>query len=185
MIDCKTGTSLVSIILALIIMVGCDSVNSSEENGLGDSFFSRAEQVSFTTVTDSVISIKQSDFGSYAFQDKTNRVITNSSEFEQLWKDLHASRSPIPKLPEVNFEEYTVLASMMGVQSSGGFHITIQKVGVSGDMVGVQIEEVEPGQGCITISALTSPFHIVKVPKIATGQDVRFATNRSTKVCEE
>jgi len=183
-VNSKTFISLSSIIFGLVGLMGCESVNSSEQTGVDDSFFSRAEQVSFTTVTDSVITIEQSQFGSYAFQDKTNSVITNSNEFEQLWENLHAGRSPLPELPEVDFKEYTVLASMMGVQSNGGFGITIQKVGRSDGTLGVQIEEVEPGQGCFTISALTSPFHIVKVPHISNDQDVQFTTNRFTRDCE-
>ena len=184
-ISASNSYSFLGIVLLLITLLGCDGVNSSEDAGFDDSFFAGAQEVSIRTVADSIITIDQSQFGSYAFQDKTNRVIQDPAAFVQFWDELHANQSPIPDLPDINFSEYTVLAAMMGVQSSGGFSITISRAGTSDGILGVMIEEKEPGEGCFNIAALTSPFHIVKVPKISDRDDVRFTTNRTQVNCNE
>lgn len=166
-----------------VLFAGCSALGTSDNFELDDSFFENAEALEKSVVSNGVVTIKQSQNGSYRFSKKSNEIINDSESFETLWNDLHANQSPLPELPEVDFSKYTVTASMMGVQNSGGFSIEITKVAEVDNIIGIKIEEMEPGYGCFTTAALTSPFHIVKIPK-QSGKDFHFTTNRTAIDCE-
>jgi len=177
-------SSYIFFAIFFVISTGCSSVGTNDEIDLNESFFDNASKVQFSTVSDSLVTIEQSQSGNYKFEEKTNIIINDPETFENFWKDLHSNRSPLPELPEVDFSENTVIASMMGVQSSGGFTIEISEISEADDIIGVKIEETEPGPNCVTTAVLTSPFHIVKIPK-AGDADIRFVTNRTAVDCEE
>lgn len=179
----KTFIHTISAILFVAFIAGC-SVLGADDKGdlLDDSFFETATTLETSTVANSFVTIEQSQFASYKFSEKTNEIINDSQSFETLWEDIHANTTPLPELPEIDFTEYTVIASMMGVQNSGGYSIEISEIAASDDIIGVKIEEREPGSDCVTTGALTSPFHIVKVPKSPDG-DVRFTTDRTVFEC--
>ncbi|MGF1669888.1 MAG: protease complex subunit PrcB family protein [Balneolaceae bacterium] len=178
----KTGFHTSIVLLLTVLIAGCSSLGTDDELDLDNSFFERALEMTMSTVSNSLVSIEQSQTGSYKFSEKTNEVINDPGSFATLWDDLHANRIPLPELPEVDFTEYTVIASMMGIQNSGGHSIEILKVANADNVIGVKIEEREPGAGCVTTAVLTSPFHIVKIPKTS-GSDIRFTTDRITFEC--
>lgn len=174
--------SLVAILFTTLI-AGCSIFGTDAEFELDDSFFKNATAIKSSTVAHSWVNIEQSQHGSYKFSKKTKKVINDSQSFEILWEDIHANRSPLPETPEVDFDEYTVVAVMMGVQNSGGYSIEIIEIAEADNVVGVKIKEKEPGTDCVTTAALTSPFHIVKVPK-RVDPDFRFTTDRRVFKCE-
>ncbi len=167
----------------LILFAGCSVVETSDDPVLDDSFFESAEALEMSLVSDGLVTIEQSQSGSYRFAEKSNEVINDSESFEALWNDLHANQSSLPELPEVDFSVYTVIASMMGIQNSGGHSIEIQNVAEADNIIGVKIEERQPGSGCFTTGALTSPFHIVKISK-QSRKEFLFTTNRTIFECE-
>lgn len=166
-----------------VLFAGCTALGTSDDFELEDSFFENAEGLEIGVVSDGVVTIEQSQFGSYRFSEKSNEIINDSDSFESLWNDLHGNRNPLPELPKVDFSKFTVIVSMMGIQNSGGFSIEITKVAEVDNMIGIKIEEIEPGEGCFTTAALTSPFHIVKIPK-RSGKEFQFATSRTAIDCE-
>lgn len=182
MIKTNLYTFLAAILLANLI-AGCSIVETNDEFSLDDSFFENATTMESSTVADGLVTIEQSQFASYKFSEKSNEVINDTDSFVRLWEDIHANKTPIPELPEINFDEYTVVASMMGVQNSGGYSIEILEIAKNDDIVGVKIKEKEPGSDCITTGALTSPFHIVKVPK-SVASSFRFTTDHMVFECE-
>lgn len=169
--------------LLATLMAGCSIVETDDEFKLDDSFFENATVMETSTVAESLVTIDQSQFASYKFSKKSNEVINDSKSFERLWKDIHANRTPLPELPEVDFTEYTVIAAMMGIQSSGGYTIEILEIAEADNVVGVKIKEHEPGSDCVTTAALTSPFHIVKIHK-RVGSVFRFTTDRTVFQCD-
>jgi hypothetical protein len=178
----KTHLHTSIVLLLSVLIAGCSSLGTDDELELDDSFFERAIEMQLSTVSNSLVTIEQSKMGNYKFSEKTNKVINDPGSFATLWDDLHANRTPLPELPEVDFTEYTVIASMMGIQNSNGHSIEISKVANADNVIGVKIEEREPGADCVTTAALTSPFHIVKIPKTS-GADLRFTTVRITFDC--
>lgn len=171
------------VILFATLLASCSTFGTDDGFDLDDSFFENATVMETSTVAESLVTIEQSQFGSYKFSEKSNKVINDSESFKRLWKDIHANRTPLPELPEVDFTEYTVIAAMMGVQSSGGHTIEILEIAEADNVVGVKIEENVPGSDCVTTAALTSPFHIIKIQK-RVGSDFRFTTDRTVFKCE-
>lgn len=159
------------------VFLGCTSLSSDEEFELDKSFFENAADVEFSTV-------RKSSNVAKSVVEKENAEFRDEESFQKFWTDLFASEhKPDPDIPEIDFSEYTVIASLMGNQRSGGFLITIEEIAESEGITGVLIIEIEPGANCFVTGAITQPFHIVKIPKSADG-DVRFVTERETHDCE-
>jgi len=85
--------------------------------------------------------------------------------------------------PAVDWDNNLVLVGLMGPKRTGGYRITLAKVTVRGDAVTVHVEETRPRPGDMVIQVLTSPFHVVVVPRSGWptgGVTVRFVTPENT-----
>ncbi|MGF1669566.1 MAG: hypothetical protein ACFCU6_03890, partial [Balneolaceae bacterium] len=108
--------------LFFLISSGCTGLNLDDEFELDDSFFKNATQVEFSTVLKSVNVAK-------SIVEKENAVFRDEESFKTLWVDLFASEyNPEPEIPEIDFSEYIVIASLMENQRSGGFSLTITEI---------------------------------------------------------
>lgn len=67
--------------------------------------------------------------------------------------------------PAVDWEHEVVLIALMGGKRTGGYRITIKDVQVKEGEVLVRVEELSPQPGEMVIQVLTSPFHVVTVPR--------------------
>lgn len=111
--------------------------------------------------------------GSFSgIQEPTQLVITNQTQWEEIWKKHAVRKSPQQPAPEINFAKETVLFAAMGRKNSGGYKIQITSVEIKGDELIASISEKSPGEGSLTIQALTAPFHIVAVE--TAGLPVKF-----------
>ncbi len=108
-----------------------------------------------------------------AIQEPVELVVTNKSQWEDLWKK-HSKRAPAEPAPDVDFNKETVLFVSMGRKNSGGYSISIQSVEKAGSGWVAKVVKKSPQAGAMTIQALTAPFHIVTVP--GTELKVRFET---------
>jgi hypothetical protein len=99
--------------------------------------------------------------------DLTQIVVTNSTQWQELWAKHSAQRTPAEKTPEIDFDKETVLFAALGRRNAGGHKIEISKVKPSGDEFEVTVNIRGPKPGGIQIQALTAPFHIAAVPKLA------------------
>jgi len=91
-------------------------------------------------------------------------VIENSGEWEKVW--LLARGSEAYPIPEVDFSSHAVIAVFMGGRSSGGYHISIERITNVGNKIIVSVKETYPGRGIIVTDAFTSPHHIIKVERV-------------------
>jgi PrcB C-terminal len=96
-----------------------------------------------------------------AVEDSTQVVARTAAEWTTLWKSHAGAQAP----PAVDFSIDMVAAVFMGTQATGGFGVEI--VGTRRDAEALIIEYVEqrPGRRDVTAQVLTSPFHIVKLPR--------------------
>lgn len=173
----------ISAILTLFLM-SCSLVNTGGEED-PDQIPESAVTLSHQTVEMGTETIDQSQIGSYEFEEKTELVLENEAKFSAFWSKLHEQVSPTPDLPEVDFSEFIVVAAMMGIQPSGGYTIEIKRVATDGDTLWFDIEEREPGTGCGTAAVLTSPYHVIKVPRIEAENKIhRYITERIAVNCE-
>lgn len=140
------------------------------------------EEVDFQTLTSSFDTVVQGHYGSYDFKEEDYLVIDNQDDFEAFWEALHEGRSPTPSLPAVDFAQETVVAAFFGTKPSGGY--TIEVTGISSDdgRLHMQVEKTAPGDNCITTQALTSPYHVIKVP--ATSAAFEFDVSEKTRSCD-
>ena len=90
-------------------------------------------------------------------------AIRDADAWKALWSQ-HAAGRP---LPAVDFGREMVVAVFMGTKSTGGFAVEIAGYRESGGDVVVQYRESSPGRGAITAQVLTSPYHLVAIPKRA------------------
>ena len=114
---------------------------------------------------------------------KSNLIIQDKETWQQLWNKIYpeGSISPsTPILPEVNFDQYTVIAIFQGEKGSG-CTTTIQQINAHCNTVDVSFQEEEPGKNCYTLAVLTYPCHIIKIPK--TLQPVNFTSSLKIYDC--
>ena len=102
--------------------------------------------------------------------DARQTTVRSAAEWEKLWRQ-HAGEKT---KPAVDFSKEMVLALFMGTRPTAGFTIEIVGVREDGAALMVQYRETRPPAGGITAQVLTSPYHIVAVPKPAAVKDVKF-----------
>lgn len=140
------------------------------------------EEVDFQTLTSSFDTVVQGQYGSYDFEEEEYIVIDNQDDFEAFWEALHEGRDSTPSLPTVDFSQETVVAAVFGTKSTGGHTIDVTRVSSDGGQLHVQVEKGVPGDDCLTTQAVTSPYHVIKVP--ATGADFEFNASEETHSCD-
>jgi hypothetical protein len=86
-----------------------------------------------------------------------------AQEWAALWK-AHAGESPAPK---VDFAKKMVLAVFLGSRPSSGYAVEITGTRAEGDGLVVEWRERRPDPDMMTAQVLTSPAHMVAVPKVA------------------
>lgn len=96
-----------------------------------------------------------------------NIIIQSQDKFKGLWEQMNKN----DKLPEIDFEKYTVIAVFMGERSTGGYSIKITNIVENEKNIVVTINESDP-DGDIAADVMTSPFHIVKIMK--TNKEIVF-----------
>jgi len=100
------------------------------------------------------------------------QVINDSEAWKTLWKKIHRTRTPSPKLPDVDFSKQTVIAVFMGERTSGGYGIRVTSVTETAREIVVSIARRSPPPGAMTISVMTQPYDVVVVAK--SEKPVRF-----------
>ena len=90
-------------------------------------------------------------------------VVRTQAEWNKLWTEHGGDRQK----PAVDFAKEMVLAVFLGSRPSAGYNISIvSTVQKDGKMI-VQYQESMPAKGMMTAQVLTSPYHLVAIPKVA------------------
>jgi hypothetical protein len=90
-------------------------------------------------------------------------VVRATAEWQALWKE-HDAEHP---MPAVDFAQSTVVAVFLGSRPSAGFGVEITGVKTEGDRTIVEYVERRPPRDQFVAQVVTSPFHIVRVPRTA------------------
>jgi len=91
-------------------------------------------------------------------------------EWDKLWTQHAGERTR----PSVDFTKEVVAAVFLGTRPTAGFSIEIVRVHQEGVALVVEYRETRPAPESVAAQVLTSPYHIVAVPKGSTT-DVKFA----------
>jgi PrcB C-terminal len=88
-------------------------------------------------------------------------VVTSPAEWQTLWSR-HAPAAP---LPGVDFTTDMVVGVFAGERRTGGYGVQILGIerGAGDAVVGYRI--TEPGRDAMVTQMLTSPFHLVRLPR--------------------
>ena len=101
--------------------------------------------------------------------DRPEQVVARTAdEFRSLWQR-HAPGRPVPV---VDFAKQMILAVFLGSRPSGGYQAEITGITTQGDVMVVQWAERRPGPEQVAAQVMTSPSHLVAVPRSA--GEVRF-----------
>src|SRR5262245_15201017 len=88
-------------------------------------------------------------------------TIRDQEAWNALWQE-HATSRP---RPAVDFSSEMVVGVFLGMRPTAGFGVEIVGYRAADGGVVVQYREGGPPRGAITAQVLTSPFHLVVVPR--------------------
>jgi len=91
-------------------------------------------------------------------------------EWAKLWNQHAGERTR----PSVDFTREVVAAVFLGTRPTAGFAIEIVRVRQEGVALVVEYKETRPAPDSVAAQVLTSPYHIVAVPRGSTTE-VKFA----------
>jgi len=121
--------------------------------------------------------------GQFTPLEKTQVVLRSQEDFEHFWEQLHASTSPPPERPHVNFAAQAVVAIVLGERNTGGYDVAVKEVTRSDDgtRVNVHVRETKPGDDCMVSAVLTSPYVLVAIEN--PGDEVTVSQSVTTRSC--
>ncbi|MDI9611022.1 MAG: protease complex subunit PrcB family protein [Archaeoglobales archaeon] len=110
--------------------------------------------------------IAKGQFCDYLGED--NYVVRDEMTFKVLM-----AKAGIVVNDSVNFDREMVIATFYGWKSTSGYDMTIRSINIipkateltNKDVMVVTVVKKKPGEDCILIPVITSPFHIVKLPR--------------------
>ena len=109
-------------------------------------------------------------------------VIRSAGAWSAFWAEAHASLTPQPPAPQVDFATSTVIALAMGGRSTGGYAIRVRDIYESDDGMHVVVEEMSPGMNCGVTQALTNPVFAIAVGRSNTA--VTFVEEKTVRDCD-
>jgi hypothetical protein len=96
-------------------------------------------------------------------------VVRTAAEWQTLWKQHDPGRAA----PPVDFSQLMVAAVFLGTRPTAGFTAEITAVKTDGDRTVVEYRERRPAADAFVAQVLTSPFHIVRMPRSAGPVELR------------
>jgi hypothetical protein len=88
-------------------------------------------------------------------------VIRSAAEWQALWK----AHDPNRAIPAADFTRAQVVGVFLGSRPTAGFSVEITAVKEDGERAVVEYVERRPPPGALTAQVLTSPFHLVSLPR--------------------
>jgi protease stability complex PrcB-like protein len=106
--------------------------------------------------------MKTVDKGPNSNIDTARQVTVRSAvDFATLWKSHAADR----KMPDVDFNSNMVVGIFLGSRPTAGFAVEIVSAQPEGGALIVKYKEARPSRDAISAQVITTPFHLVAVPK--------------------
>lgn len=90
-------------------------------------------------------------------------LIDDQDALRSFWNAVHASSFTPPPLPEARFGRETLLGIRLAQRPSGGHRIEVERVVREDDELFVDVRRVEPAEGSLSTTALTTPWALVRV----------------------
>lgn len=113
-----------------------------------------------------------------------NKVITTTRDWDMFYSELLWDGSEPAYLytaPVIDFDTYQLVAGGLGMQNSGGFSLSVQKVIEYSDSVLIDVLVIKPGENCSVTMAITYPTVAVLIKK--TSKPLQFSLTNLTTDC--
>ncbi len=157
-----------TIYLGIIIVNAAILVTAGAYLPVEDEF--KGESIDFEVINLGLISNKRTN--------RTEAFIINShEEYERIV-------GRIDNETEINLEENSVLAVLLGQRRTGGYRIEIDEIREKDDRLVIHATETRPGDGCGVIQVLTYPYEAVLIENIEEETEVEINLTVETRDCE-
>jgi len=93
-------------------------------------------------------------------------VVTNQTQWAELWREHTIGKEPRPAAPEIDFAKETVIFAALGRKTSGGHSIEVTALRPAAGKTEIILRIRQPKPGGMNLQALTAPYHLARVPKI-------------------
>jgi len=110
----------------------------------------------------SSIPLRSLERGSQSFIDVARQVTAHTTEE---WTTIWKQHAPNRAMPAVDFTREMVVGVFVGSRSTAGYSVEIVGVEERQGSVVVRYRETAPGRSAVTAQVVTSPYHLVAVPK--------------------
>jgi len=124
-------------------------------NAYGKNF---VEVIEENDLENEILQIDKGEGGGNLLMKRGNYIINSSEEWNRIF-----GNSGID--PDIDFNEKTVIAIVMGQKTSGGYSVTLKQLEVEEGEIKFMVEEAVPGENCLVTQALTNPYQIVAIGK--------------------
>jgi hypothetical protein len=123
------------------------------------------------------------DYGQWSGCGEPADVVIGTEEaWQSFWSSLHATSSPQPERPAVDFATESVIATCLGERPDGGYVTYLKHLSepdASGNVV-VDGTEIVAGPTCTVTQAVTQPYHVIRVNRVVNGATFRRLTLESS-----
>ena len=92
-------------------------------------------------------------------------VIHDRDTWVRTWSDINRRTTPLPALPDVDFTSEMVVVAALGTRPSSGYDVVFTSASEAGEIVTVEVESRAPGAGCVTLTVITSPVDLARIPR--------------------
>jgi len=99
-------------------------------------------------------------------------------------EDYNESFRGIRNETDIDFEESTVLAVVLGVRPTGGYSIEIEEIIEKEDKLVIKAIETRPGESCRVTMAQTYPYHVVSVEKMDEEPEMELDLTVEIRECD-
>lgn len=129
---------------------------------------------------DGKISFDPLEQGNYSsFHESFEQMITQESDWQEFWEQLHGTMSPSPDIPEIDFENYSVIAVGLGDRPDGSYSVEVDQVRLDDNSLIVHYNE-RRSCGMATM-AITQPYQVVRIER--TTAPVSFRRHQASPDC--
>jgi hypothetical protein len=113
-------------------------------------------------VLQATVPMRAIDKGTMSQIDGARQAVARSAaEWSTLWSQHAGDRAR----PAVDFNKEMVVAVFLGTRPTAGFSVEVVGAREEGTTLVVSYRESRPQPGAVAAQVLTSPFHVVAVPK--------------------
>jgi hypothetical protein len=166
------GISVIAVMLGLsLFLFGPKSLQSDVSNAF------LTGQVGTPGHTGFIVLEQGSDATSIA--QRTNYRITSVSDLQALWPLIYGERDA-PPIPEVNFDNYEVIAVFDGSHAGGGYDVGVTEILDNNPVRTISVNHELPNPACPT-KGPSSPYELIQVPK--TNNSLAHEDVTSVSVC--